>query len=236
MTFNYQSFTAASTLIHIIQGVALLALGAAEACAVDNQVKKLAFAGPLCLLAAAAAIPLVILALLGGWSVEQARAALAERSGFYLFISSACLFGAAALSRITQVSKGAEKGGWYALFLFFLAAAAGLYFILPSRVNEDVWRVVFIWHAAIGSTLLLAVAFKVAYSFFGRRVLQTCWAVMLMITALQLVTYRENDKAFSPHIVAFDVAPRLPGGAVAPAVKAAHPKHAGTADKKRAHN
>ena len=144
MILNDASFTAASTLIHMAQGAALLALGAVEAYSVDNQVKKLALAGPLLLLAAAAAVPLAVLALPGGWNLEAARAALDARRGFYLFVALACLFGAAGLSRLTQVSTGAKGGGWQALFLVFLAVAGGLYFMLPWRVNEDMWRPVYL--------------------------------------------------------------------------------------------
>lgn len=236
MILNDASFTTASTLIHAAQGAALLALGAVEAYSVDNQVKKLAFAGPLFLLLAAAAVPLAVLALPGGWSLELARTALDARRGFYLFVALACFFGAAGLSRITQVSTGAKGGGWHAAFLAFLAVSGVIYFMLPWRVNEDAWRPVFIWHAAIGSTLLLAVAFKAAHAFSGRRALQTAWAVLLMVTALQLVTYKELENSFSLKMVTLASAPPLPAAKAVPAGKAAATKHAGPADKKRSRN
>lgn len=235
MMINYQNYAAASTFIHVAQGAALFLLGAVEAYAVDNQVKRLALAGPLCLLAAAVAVPLLVLALPGGWNLELARAALDARRGFYLFVALGCFFGAAGLSRLTQVSVGAEGGGWHAAFLAFLAIAGGLYFVLPWRVNEDAWRPVFILHAAIGSTLLLAVALKAAHAFTGKRVLRVSWSVLLMVTALQLVTYREYDKSFSPRLVTLEAGPVLPAPKAAAAKKAA-PKHAGPADKKRSNN
>ena len=99
------------------------------------------------------------------------------------------------------------------------------------RVNEEAWRQVLAWHAAIGTTLLLAVAAKTANIFSGKRALHVGWAVLLLVTGLQLLTYKETPAAFGLRIVTFQAAPDLP------AAKPASPsKNAGTADKKRSHH
>jgi len=229
MTIDFDSFARASTLIHITQGAALFVLGAAEIYTRGDQDSRASLAGPLALLAAAIVMPLFMLALPGGWSLTQLRAALEIRKGFYLFVAFACLFGAAGLSRIA--SRSSKGGGWRALFLFFLAASGALYFTLAWRVNEEAWRQVLAWHAAIGTTLLLAVAAKAAYIFSGRRALHVCWAALLLVTSLQLLAYKEIPGAFSLRIVTFQAGPQLP--AMKPA---AARKNAGTADKKRSHH
>jgi hypothetical protein len=234
MTLDYAVFAKASTLIHAAQGAGLLLLGAAEAYTLDNPGRKAALIGPLALLAAAAAIPLVMLALLGAWSLEQLRLALDVRRGFHLFLAFACLLGAAGLSRLAQAALDRRGGGWQALFLGFLAAVGVLYFFMASRVNEEAWRQVLVWHAAAGATLLLAVVFKTAHVFSGRRTLHIAWAVLLMAAALQLITYKESEGAFGMRLVTLQSAPELPPSA--PPRSATLSKNAATADKKRPGN
>lgn len=235
MTLDYGNFAKASTLIHLSQGLALLALGAAEAYLADNSDRRAAIAGPLALLAAALAGPLIIFLLPGGGSLGQARLALEVRRGFHLFIAFACLFGAAGLSRLTRVATGREAGGWEGAFLAFLALAGALYFLMASRVNEEAWRQVLVLHAAIGATLLAAVALKTAHLFSGRRILHVCWAVLLMVTGMQLLTYRESAGAFGMKLVTLQASPRIPAVKAGPAKPAAK-KNAGTADKERPHD
>ncbi|HAT71982.1 MAG TPA: hypothetical protein DCS63_04125 [Elusimicrobia bacterium] len=213
MTLDYGSFAKASTLIHIAQGAGFMLLGVAEAYSLDNPGRKAALLGPLSLLAAAASIPLIMLALPGAWSLDQLRLALDMRGGFYLFLAFASLLGAAGLSRITQFAAQRHEGAWQALFLFFLAAIGLLYFFMASRVNEEAWRQVMLWHAAAGVTLLLAVLLKAAHIFNGRRFLHVGWATLLLATALQLLTYKESPEAFSLRLVTFEAAPVLPPAA-----------------------
>lgn len=225
MTIDFADFTRASNLVHAIQGAALLLLGAAEAYAVDNKGGKVMLAAAAALTASGAAMFLAVLALPGGWSLEQLGAALSVRRGFYLFIAFACVFSAAGLSRLTQEALGREGGGWRALFLALLAFAGVLYFTMAWRVNEEAWRQVLVWHAAMGVTLLLAVAARTVHIFLPRRALGVAWAALLMITGLQLLTYRESHGAFAPRLITLQTAPELP----APAPL----KNAKPADKKR---
>ncbi len=230
MIINYDAFTAASTLIHSSQGAALLLLGTVEAYSLNNPDNKIRYVGPLALLAAAMAIPLTALALPAGWSLENFKPALDARRGFYLFIAFSCLFGAAGLSRLTQLLMGRKAGGWQALFLIFMAACGALYFMLPWRVNQEAWRQTLPWHVAIGATLLLAVALKTAYVFFGRRKLQLAWAALLVIAALQLISYRETEGAYGLRMATIESAPELPAMKVAVQPQ---PKHVPTPAKKR---
>ena len=65
------------------------------------------------------------------------------------------------------------------------------------------------------------------YIFFSRRALQLSWAVLLLITGLQLVSYKETDGAFAPRLVTFESAPDVPAVPV---------KNVKTTDKKRPGN
>jgi hypothetical protein len=201
MTLYYNNFAQASTLIHLVQGSALVLLGAAEAYSLDNPGGKTALAGPVALLLAALAMPALIMALLAGWSLEGLRLALEVRRGFLIFFAFACLFGAAGLSRLTQLALGRTGGGWQTMFFGFLVLIGLLYFLLPYRVNEEAMREVLVWHAAAGATLLAAVAIKAAHSFSGRRALHVAWAVLLMITGLQLLTYQERPESYGLRLV-----------------------------------
>jgi len=210
MIIDYANFTSASNLIHWLQGGALLTLGAAEAYASDNKGRRAAIAAALVLTCSGAAMFAAVLALPGGWSFAQLSVALQVRRGFYLFISFACLYGAAGLSRLMQQALGRAGGGWRALFLLLLALAGALYFMMAGRVNEGAWRQVMIWHSVIGLTLLLAVAVKTADIFMGRRALHLAWAALLMLAGLQLVSYKETDGAFSPRLVTLESGPEVP--------------------------
>lgn len=210
MIIDFDNLARASTGMHAAQGAGLFLLGAAEAYLHDNPGSRLSLAGPLALLAAAAAIPLVMLGVAGNWRFEELRAVLDVRRGFYLFIALACLFGSAGLSRLAQLSARKEGGGWQAAFLVFLAAAGALYFLMAWRVNEEAWRQVLVWHAAIGGGLVLAAAAKAAHLFSGRRALHFAWCVLLMISAVQLLSYRESPGAFGVRMVTFQAAPEIP--------------------------
>lgn len=210
MIIDYADFTRASNLIHWLQGGALLMLGAAEAFSSDGKGRRSAIAAALVLACSGAAMFAAVLALPGGWSFAQMSTALQVRRGFYLFISFACLYGAAGLSRLMQQALGRSGGGWRALFLALLALAGALYFLMAGRVNEGAWRQVMIWHSAIGFTLLLAVAAKTADVFMGRRALHLAWAALLLLAGLQLVSYKETDGAFAPRLVTLESGPEVP--------------------------
>ncbi len=227
MTIDYAAFTRASNIVHWLQGGALFALGAAEVYALENKGRKVLLAASLLLAVSGAAMFTAVLALPGGWSFSQLSAALQVRRGFYLFIAFACLYSAAGLSRFTAEALGRDRGGWQALFLALLGFTGVIYFIMASRVNEEAWRQVLIWHSAIGVTLLLGVAAKTLDIFLDRRRLRLAWAALLMVTGLQLVSYRESPEAFSPRLVSFESSPQVPP----PAFKNAKP-----ADKERPGN
>ncbi len=227
MTIDYSDFTRASTLIHLAQGLALLALGAAEAYAADNPGRRARLLGAGALLLAAAAVPLIILALPGGWDLGQLRLALDVRRGFLVFVALACLFGAAGLSRLTQVLVDKEGGGWRNMFFAFLVFSALLYFYLGRRVNEEAAGEVAVWHGAIGATLLLAVAAGAAAAASGKKPLRLAWAALLLAAGLQLAVYREKPEVFGLRLVTVT----SEAGAGAPA--AAPDKNAKAADKER---
>ena len=210
MTIDFDSLARASTGMHAAQGAGLFLLAAAEAYSHDNPGGRLALVGPLALLAAALAVPLVMLAVSAGWSWEQLKGVLEARRGFYLFIALACLLGSAGLSRLTQLSVGKDGGAWQTAFLLFLASAGALYFLMAWRVNEEAWRHALAWHSAIGASLLLAAAAKAAGILTGRRALHFAWCVLLMTASVQLLAYREHPGAFGMRMVTFQAAPEMP--------------------------
>ena len=221
MILDYGSFASASTAIHALQGLSLLGLGAAEAYAVDNPGRRAPVAAALLMIACAAASVLAIFAMPGGWSLDQLSVALNVRRGFYLFIAFSCLYCSAGLSRLTQEALGRAGGAWRNMSLLFISCAAGLYFLLPWRVNESVWRETLALHAAIGVTLLLAVVSAAAYIMTGRRRLRIAWAVLLLAAGLQLVTYRETPAAYEMRLVT--IQSENQGAAPAAAKNATHP-------------
>ena len=224
MTLDFADFTKASNLAHAAQGAALLLLGAAEAWTLDNKSRRLTIAAAAALALSGAVVFLAVLGLPGGWSLERLGEALNLRRGFYLFIAFAFVY-AAGFSLLTHEALERRGSGWQAIFLALLAFAGALYFVMAWRVNESAWREVLVWHAAIGATLLLAVAAKTASLFLPKRALGLAWAVLLMITGLQLVSYRESDEAFAPRLVTIKAAPAAPpAGAL---------KNAKPADKER---
>lgn len=225
MTIDFADFTRASGMIHSLQGAALLLLGAAEAYAMDNNGKTPGLAAGAVLALSGAAMFVVVLALPGGWSLEQLSEALSVRRGFYLFIALSCVFTASGLSLLTRTALGRLGGGWQGLFLALLVFAGLLYFALGWRGGVDGWREAMVWHYAIGATLLLAVAARAANYFLKRRALRLAWAVLLLATGLQLVTYRENPETFAPKLVTVEASSETPP----PAVNNAKP-----ADKERA--
>lgn len=225
MTLDFADFTRASNLVHSAQGAALLLLGAAEAWTLDNKGRRPAIAAAAALVLSGAVMFLAVLGLPGGWSLGQLAEALNLRRGFYLFIAFSFVYAAAGFSLLTHEALERRGSGWQAVFLGLLAFAGALYFVLAWRVNPEAWREVLVWHSAIGATLLLAVAARAVSLFLPKRSLAVAWAALLMLTGLQLVSYRESDEAFAPRLVTIETAPATPPAA---ALNNAKP-----ADKKR---
>ncbi|PJA12986.1 MAG: hypothetical protein COX65_07705 [Elusimicrobia bacterium CG_4_10_14_0_2_um_filter_56_8] len=207
MIIDYAGFTRASNLVHLLQGSALLLLGSAEAYSLKNNGKKYMLAVSLLVAVLGAAMFVAVLALPGGWDFSRLAQALQARRGFYLFISFACLYGAAGLSRFMHELSDRGGSGWMALFLALLASSGALYFLMAWRVNEEAWRQVLAWHSAIGLTLLLAVAAKSAELFLKRRALQAAWAALLIFAGLQLAAYKEAPGSFAPRLVTIESSP-----------------------------
>jgi hypothetical protein len=72
---------------------------------------------------------------------------------------------------------------------------------VPYRVSEAAWQPVFAAHAAMGITLLAAVLAKLLHFFSKKKSFQVIWAVLILITAGQLLIYRENQQSFEFHAV-----------------------------------
>lgn len=225
MTLDFADFAKASDLSHLAQGAALLLLGAAEAWTLDNTNRRFIIAAAAALALSGVVMFLAVLGLPGGWSFERLGEALTFRRGFYLFIAFAFVYAAAGFSLLTHEALGRRGSGWQAIFLALLAFAGALYFVLAWRVNPEAWREVLVWHSAIGATLLLAVSARIASLFSPRRALGLAWAALLMITGLQLVSYRESKEAFAPRLVTIEAVPAAP--------PAGAPNNAKPADKER---
>jgi len=233
MTLNLDSYNTASTAIHIAQGCALLVLGLTEAYAGLEPGRRIKLFSPLAFLLSGIAMALAILYFLGGWSMENALAALKMKNGFFIFVSFACFYASAGLSQLTFISSDEKSRGWHYLFLLFLAVIAVLYFSVARRAAPAAAAEVGLYHSALGITLLAAVAFKFLHGFRPRRTLHLGWIILLLMTAFQLLSYREIKGAFDFHIVSLQPAAMIPARAVpADAVK----KNAKTPPSKRAGN
>ena len=218
----------ASTFIHVCQGGALLILGAAEAYAADNQAKKINFLPPAAFMLSGALMLVSMLYFLGNWHLQPLLDALELKKGFYIFPAFAWLFAAAGLGRMMALYMGEKGGFWQFLFLVFLCVIALLYFTVPYRVNEAARLPVLAFHSAMGISLLAAVVSKSLHVFMKKKILQIIWAVLILITAGQLLIYRENPQAFEYHVVTIQSSPEQP-----PAAKDANAK---PVDKKRPSN
>jgi hypothetical protein len=208
MTPAYADFTRASDLIHAAQGAALLLLGVAQFLALKNNGRRWTMAAAVALALAGAAMFAAVLGLPGGWSFAALGEALAFRSGFYVFLAFSFVFTAAGLSLLTHEALG-RSGGWQAVFLALLAFAGALYFLLAWRVNEAAWRAVLLRHSVIGATLLLAVAARAAAFYLRRPALNSAWAALLLLTGLQLISYREAEETFGPRLVTIQTSPEM---------------------------
>ncbi len=233
MTLNPDSYNTASTAIHIAQGAALLVLGLTEAYAGVEPGKRINFFSPAALLASGSAMALIMLYLLGDWSLDNALAALNTKNGFFIFVSFACFYAAAGLSQLTSLSSGGKGRGWHYVFLLFLAAIAALYFGVAGRVGPEAAAKVGIYHSAMGVTLLAAVLFKILYGFSPRRSLHLVWTILLLMTSFQLLSYREMPGAFDLNVISMrtEMKPATQAVPVKPANK-----NAKTPPVKRARN
>ena len=230
MIFNLDSYNSASTVMHAAQGAALLALGLGEAYAARKPGGRIKFVPPLVFLLSAAVMLLAMLYFLGGWNAKDALLSLRLKSGFYIFISFACFYASAGLSQLTFLSSQEQNRGWHYLFLAFLAVIGLLYFGMSKKVNPGAAVEVAAYHSAFGFTLLAAVIFKFLCVFRPRGAFNLAWIVFLLITAFQLLSYREVKGAFDLGMVNLQASPLIavPGAqAILKDVKTTNPKRAG---------
>ena len=225
-----ENFRRASAFIHVSQGAAFLVLGAAEAFAADNKVKKINFLPPAAFVFGAALMLFSMFYFLGGWKLQLFREAFELRGGFYIFAAFAWFFAAAGLSRLMALYLDEKGGLWQFFFLIFLCVIGLLYFIVPYMVNEAPWQPVFAVHLAIGFTLIAAVLMKVLNFFFEKKAFQVIWAVLILATAGQLFIYREDPGAFEYHTVTIQSSNAPQPGA---AVKSSPKTNVKPVDKKR---
>jgi len=210
MTLNFNSFNLASNAIHLMQGAALLTLGLTEAYTLDNpRHKKINPAAPLAFVLSAAGAAIAMLYFLGGWSVKNTLFALNVKRGFYIFVTFACCYAASGLSRVTYLASDEKNRGWHYLSLAFLAAIGALYFTMGGKVNEEASYIVSVAHSSIGATLLVAVLAEFLYGFLRRKAFHILWTALLIITAFQLLTYRENKNAFEYRLITTPAGPGI---------------------------
>lgn len=210
MTLGPDSFNAASTAMHVMQGAALLALGLAEACPAGAAARrKLDLAASLALVLAAAGAAAAMLNFLGGWSLKDALFALNIKKGFYIFVAFACYYASAGLSRFMYLASGEKNANWDHVSLVFLAASAALYFTMGSKVHEEAAGAVGAANSAIGAAIFAALLARVLHGFFKRKALHIAWAALLLIASFQLLAYRENKSAFEYRLVTVQSGPEL---------------------------
>lgn len=232
MTLEPGSYNTASTVMHAAQGAALLALGLTEAYGWHKPGGRIRFAAPLAFLLSGAAMFLSMLYFLGGWSVRSALFSLQLKNGFYIFVSFACFYASAGLSRLTFLSSEEKSRGWHYLFLAFLAVIGLLYFGMSRKVNSEAVVEVAAYHSAFGFTLLAAVIFKLLNDFRPRKAFDLAWIVLLLTSSFQLLGYREVEGAFDFRVENMRFSPRISSPAAAAKVvnkdaKTTHPKRAG---------
>lgn len=245
MTPAPDSFNAASTAMHIMQGAALLALGLAELRPAGAPRRKMDMAASLALVLAAAGAAAAMLYFLGGWSLKDAIFALNIKKGFYVFVALACYYASAGLSRLMYLASEEKSPVWRHLSLVFLTAGAALYFTMGSKVHEEAARSVGLANSAIGGALLAALLAKVLHGFLKRRVFHIAWTALLLLASIQLLSYRENKDAFEYRLVAIQAGPELRPAAAGAAQIAVPPPgsiqlspegpHAAKKDAKAAH-
>ena len=217
MTPDFNNFNQASNAIHVLQGAALLTLGLTEGYTLDNpRHKKINLAAPLVFVLSAAGAAVAMLYFLGGWNIDNTLSALNVKRGFYIFVAFACCYASAGLSRFTYLASDAKSGGWHYMSLVFLTAIAALYFTMGAKVSEEASYIVGTAHSAIGATLLAAVLAKFLHGFLKWKAFNVIWSALLLMTAFQLLTYRENKNSFECKTVTIQAGPEIKPSPVNP--------------------
>ena len=232
MTLHLDSFNTASTVMHAVQGGALLVLGLTEAYSARGSGGRVRFASPLAFLLSGAAMALAMLYFLGGWSVKSTLFSLKLQSGFYIFVSFACFYASAGLSQLTFLSSEEKSRGWHYLFLAFLAVISLLYFGMSRKVNPGAAAEVAAYHSAFGFTLLAAVVLKSLNDLRPRRIFNLAWIALLFISSYQLLSYREVAGAFDLGTASLRTPPQLIAAPGKAALRRAAPRGQNSGVKK----
>ncbi|MFA7008955.1 MAG: hypothetical protein WC204_08840 [Elusimicrobiales bacterium] len=232
MSFGPEVYNAASTVMYSAQGAALSALALTEAYTAYKPGGRLKSVPPLAFLLSGAVMFLAMLYFLGGWSLGNALLSLRLNSGFYVFVSLACFYSSAGLSRLAFLFSGEKSLGWHYLFMVLLGITALLYLYLSGKAAPGAAAEAAAANSRFGFILLAAVLFKFLHEFRPLKVFNLAWIGLLFIVPFQLLGYRKVDGALELRAASLltssrMVLPKAAAGVPINNVKTAHPKRAG---------
>ncbi|MEA3306399.1 MAG: hypothetical protein U9Q34_01265 [Elusimicrobiota bacterium] len=198
------NFRVASNYIHFLHGSVFFIMGITAAYVHVKEKKdqgKFRFISPLSFIIAGVLSFLVIIGVLGHWSLESAIVVMKIKPGFFIFMALSCIFVSAGVSGVLfEADRGANKF-WGFFYWIFIIAIAALYAFMHTRVNSEASLFVMTHHIAMAGTLTMALIFKLTGIFTEKKVIKIFAIVFLLITSFQLLTYKENDNSFKRRVI-----------------------------------
>lgn len=222
--------------MHMLQGLAFFVCAATDiALRGGESMKKFRFVSPAMFVFSGVAAILYAIFAIGAFDIDVFKAALDSRRGFLILFGISFILISAGISQAMHVFREREKSIWLILFFIFLFAIALLYAFYHKRVGAYSAYFALVNHWAAAGTLFIALVFKILSMKIHREIFRGLWAVFLMMTAFQLIAYRESGDAFGEKAVVLEI---MDGMEIQISRDLPEPpesplKHAKTPDKKR---
>ncbi len=176
----------------------IIALTAGYVC--DRPGSRLKVLIPLSLLLAGIISLAAVPAILSGWDIPAMLEIMKSKRLFLLLAAVSFLCIGAGLAETLSLQPGGGRT-WGRVSSVFLLACAGIYLAVHTRVHPEAARQVMILHMGIGIPLAVAAAVRIVESIWTSKPLRLAWLALLIVASIQLLTYREPDKAFAPRTV-----------------------------------